>query len=371
MSERRRWRRATAAGLLTAASALVMATWPSAASADAPVRTAWWNTVSGGGQSAPAPTAADGGLHIAVAPGQVLAFGAVLYSMPVDATATLELKVASQGTPVLVACPTKTSSWKEGGNQPSDAAPAYDCSTRSYTGSVSADGATVTFLVDGGSETTPGELSLAIVPYMTHDAPAGVGTQLPVDATPPFVADIAKPDASSLTITSELPLGTGSGSGGGGGGTQPGNTPATSGGGTTSTSGGSAGGAQVPPTLVDAPPADTTTAVDGAAPQVAPPATSTAPGALAPAAAAVPKVDNTAHNIALALLVLVAMAVIASGNTTMQRQPRLIGGGRRSAGDSATATAVAPVVVAGYGAAAVRGLGRFARERTAPPRPLV
>src|SRR4051794_18953460 len=142
MSDRRRWRRMSAAGLLTVAGALVLATWPSPASADAPVRTAWWNTASGGGQSAPAPTAADGGLHIAVAPGQILAFGAVLYALPADATATLELKVSAEGTPVLQACPTKNASWKEGGNQPSDAAPAYDCSARSYTGSVSADGAT-------------------------------------------------------------------------------------------------------------------------------------------------------------------------------------------------------------------------------------
>src|SRR4051794_22367304 len=167
MRARRNWRRIASAGLLTAAGALVIATWPSPASADPAVRTAWWNTMSGGGQSAPSPTAPDGGLHVAVTPGQILAFGAVLYDLAPDATATLELKMSGQGTPVLVACPTKDTSWKTGGNQPSSDAPAYDCSARTFHGSVSSDGATVTFLVDGSAETTPGELSLAILPYLT------------------------------------------------------------------------------------------------------------------------------------------------------------------------------------------------------------
>src|SRR5207248_5328000 len=54
----------------------------------------------------------------------------------------------------------------------------------------------------GSAETTPGELSLAIVPYQTSDAPGGVGTQIPTDATPPFSTDVAKPDMSSMTVTS-------------------------------------------------------------------------------------------------------------------------------------------------------------------------
>src|SRR3954453_23692944 len=164
MTARRNWRRITSAGLLTAAAALVVATWPSAASADPAVRTAWWNTVSGGGQAAPSPTAPDGGLHVAVSPGQILAYGAVLYDLPQEATATLELKLSGQGTPVLVACPTKDNSWKAGGNQPSSNAPAYDCALHSYTGSVSSDGATGTFLIQGGAETPPAALSLAFGP---------------------------------------------------------------------------------------------------------------------------------------------------------------------------------------------------------------
>lgn len=354
--------------MLTAAGALVFATWPSAASADPAVRTAWWNTMSGGGQSAPAPTAPDGGLHIAVAPGQMLAFGAVLYDLPQDATATLELKVSGQGTPVLVACPTKGTSWKEGGNQPSDAAPAYDCSTRSFAGSLSSDGATETFLVDGSAETTPGELSLAILPVMTHNAPDPVGTELPADSTAPFSIDVAKPDVSSLTVTSAPSTTDLGGTSGAGTLPQPASNPATSGG-TTST-GGSSAGTQVPPTLTAGPPAETA-AVD-AAPQVASPAAPTGSGAIAPAAAGTPKVDNTAHNAALALLVLVAMAIVASGTTSMQRSPKLLGGaGRHGAGAAAAAATAAPVAMAMAMPLGVRGLGRFAKQRVSAPRPLV
>src|SRR3954470_11906660 len=362
MTARRRWRRIVSVSLLTTAGALVVATWPSAANADPAVRTAWWNTASGGGQSAPAPTAPDGGLHVAVAPGQILAFGAVLYDLAPDATATLELKLSGQGTPALVACPTKDTSWKAGGDQPSDAAPAYDCASRSFTGSVSSDGATVTFLVDGGAETTPGELSLAILPYMTHDAPAGVGTQLPVDATQPFSVDIAKPDVSSLTVTSlpTVPTDTSGGTT-----QQPVSDPATAGSGT-STAGGTSAGGQVPPTLTAGGPPPGTGTVD-AAPQVAAPTTPTTTGAVTPSAAGAPKLNNTAHNAALALLVLVAMAVISSGTTTMQRAPRLLGGAGRHAG----AAAAAAVPVAMMAPVGVRGLGRFAKQRSAAPRPLV
>jgi hypothetical protein len=359
------WRRVAGAGLLTAASALVIATWPTAAQADPAVRTGWWNTVSGGGQAAPQPTTADGGLHVAVAPGQILAYGAVLYDLAPTDTATLELKFSGQGTPVVVACPTKDSSWKEGGDQPASDAPAYDCSLHSYTGSVSADGTTITFLVDGSAETTPGELSLAIVPYTTHNAPDPVGTELPVDSTVPFSIDVAKPDVSSLTVTS---VPTTTDLGGSTGGPQPPtvSNPATSGG--TST-GGSSGGASVPNLSAGGPPPATSTgAVDNTPPVVAPSGQPQQPGGgMAPAAAGGPATDNTAHNAALVLLILVAMAVVASSTNSMQRSPRLLGGaGRHAAAAGATAAVAVAAMPLG-----VRGLGRFARDRSAPPRPLV
>jgi hypothetical protein len=363
----RTWRRVTGAGLLTAASALVIATWPTAAQADPAVRTGWWNTVSGGGQSAPQPTTPDGGMHVAVAPGQIVAYGAVLYDLAPTDTATLELKFAGQGTPVLVACPTKDSSWKEGGDQPASDAPAYDCSLHSYTGSVSADGTTVTFLVDGGAESTPGELSLAIVPYMTHDAPGGVGTELPVDSTTPFSIDIDKPDVSSFTVTSAPTTSDLGGSTGGGAQPPAVTNPSTTG---NASSSGATGSSQVPNLSAGGPPPATSTTTDNAAPVVAPTGQPQQPGGgMAPAASGAPATNNTAHNAALVLLVLVAMAVVGSTTTSMQRSPRLLGGAGRHAA-AAGAVAAVPVAVAAM-PLGVRGLGRFARDRSQPPRPLV
>src|SRR5436853_7398614 len=83
-----RVQRFTGGGLLLGASAFVAATWPTAAVADAPVQTGWWNTASGGGQAAPDPATPPGGLHVSAASGQVLAYGAVLYAVPQGATAT-------------------------------------------------------------------------------------------------------------------------------------------------------------------------------------------------------------------------------------------------------------------------------------------
>ncbi|HEU5033463.1 MAG TPA: hypothetical protein VFT62_01765, partial [Mycobacteriales bacterium] len=220
-------RRAGLAGLAAAAATVFALTGSAPAQADAPVQTGWWNALSGGGQAAPAPTTPAGGLHIAVAPGQVLAFGAVLYAMPADATATLELPITNvvmtdnvnttgetiggvvpvpSLSPALAlrACPTKTTAWKAGDDQPMAAAPGYDCSTRSVTGNLAADGKTVTFLLDGSLETTPGQLSVAIVPVLTNAIP-NLGTEAPVDTTQPFSLDVPKPGTDSLTLTGTSP----------------------------------------------------------------------------------------------------------------------------------------------------------------------
>jgi hypothetical protein len=121
------------------------ATWPGAAVADAPIQTGWWNAMSGGGEAAPAPTTPEGGLRVAVSPGEVLAYGAVQYLFPAGSGGTLELKVASAtGFPAInpnapstdpkypvMACPTKDA-WEAGDNQDIESAPAYDCSKRSF-----------------------------------------------------------------------------------------------------------------------------------------------------------------------------------------------------------------------------------------------
>src|SRR4051812_20254670 len=97
-----RTRRTISALMVLGASGFAAATWPTAASADPPVQTAWFNAMSGGGQAAPDPATPEGGLPVAFSSGQVLALSAVLYSPPAGATGTLEFKVSNlTATPVV------------------------------------------------------------------------------------------------------------------------------------------------------------------------------------------------------------------------------------------------------------------------------
>jgi hypothetical protein len=124
---------------------------------------------------------------------QVLAYGAVLYALPEGSTATLRLKIAGSatGTPQVAACPTIGTAWSAGDDQPSSSEPAYDCTTQHYAGTISADGATMTFQLKAQFEATPGLVSMAIVPDVSS-------TALPTGSSP-FSVDFAPPDASSLT----------------------------------------------------------------------------------------------------------------------------------------------------------------------------
>ena len=342
--------------------------------ADAPMQTAWWQAASAGGQAAPDPATPEGGLHVSVASGQVLAYGAVLYSVPEGSTATMEFKVANiTATPVvnptspsttpaadIVACPTKNA-WKAGDAQSMDTAPGYDC-THSVPGNLSADQTTLTFLVDSSVETVPGQLSLAIVPVVTDNIP-GAGTPAPVDVTQPFSLDTDKPDETSLTVTSSAAL--------------PPPPPAPASGGTTtgttagsssSTTTGSPGGSSsvsLPGSLSGS---ESTATDAGTSPVVAPSAAPGIPNA-APAAAANPATSDRAHNAALAMLLLIGLGLVAMSSGQMQRAPRLLGGAGRHAARAGEAAAVpVPVMpVMGYG---TRGLGRFAKARTEAARPL-
>jgi hypothetical protein len=374
MSVRPAVRVAVVAGFVATAG-VTAATWPGAAVADAPVQTAWFNAMSGGGQSAPSPTTPAGGLRVSAMPAQVLAFGTLQYLFPAGSGGTMELKVAqSVGLPAInpsaqdtapvipiVACPTK-GTWKAGDDQPTDSAPEWDCTIRQFVGSFSADGKTVTFLVDDGGQETPGVLSLAIVPVLTNAAPA-VGTPLPVDTTSPFAIDFAKPEATSLTVTAPFgpPPDDGTGTGSGVGvGTGTGTDGTTSGGST----GTDAGSGQPVPTvpLGELPGAGVATAD----PPVIAPQTPVATGAGTPVAAVAPTKD-TAHNVALALLLLLGLLVVATSSGQLQRSPKLLGGAARHAEQTGAAAAVVPV--AAY--SAPRGLGRFSKPRNGPPRPLI
>ena len=368
-----------AAAVLLGATGLAAATWPASAVADAPVQTAWYNAMSGGSQSAPDPQTPPGGMHVAVSSSQVLAFGAVQYALAAGSTATIELKVSNlTATPVVnptspttnpaanvVACPI-TGTWKAGDNQPMDAAPKYDC-THSLFGSLSADQKTLTFLADSSMETVPGQLSLAIAPVVTDEIP-GAGTPAPADTTQPFSLDIDKPDATSLTVTSTAVAPPPPSAPKGGGTSASGSTDS----GTATANDSSAGGSSsvsLPGAMTGS--AGTSSTTDtGSTPVVAP--TNATPNA-APAAAALPAKNDRAHNAALAMLLLIGLGIVAMSSGQMQRAPKLIGGAGRHAalagGAGAAAAAPAPAVpMTPYGN---RGLGRFAKARTEPARPLM
>ena len=185
-SNRRRWitRVAVAA---TSASIGLVATGAvfSPASADAPVKVAWWNFAAGGGQAAPAPDTADGGLRVGVSSQQPLAFGAVQYNLPKDGSATLELAItaitSNANAPTLnaiVACPTKDNNWKAGGDQDAAGAPGFDCDSFHFVGHLSADQSTMTFQVDGSADISDGP-AINVPPATSTDPGTG---QTPVVA---------------------------------------------------------------------------------------------------------------------------------------------------------------------------------------------
>jgi hypothetical protein len=210
---RRRHRRISIALGCLGAGLLVVGALTPTADAAAPQRVGWWNAASASGgptgaAAAPSPTTPAGGLRVATGPAtpagpllpsqvpqnaQIVAYGAVLYALPEGSSAALKLTIAGspQGTPQVVACPTATTSWAAGDNQPASSEPAYDCASQHFAGTVSADARTITFQVKAQFETAPGVLSLAIVPDTTS-------TALPTGGAP-FAVDFAPPDAGSFT----------------------------------------------------------------------------------------------------------------------------------------------------------------------------
>jgi hypothetical protein len=179
-------RRPLAAALLVAVGLLGLAP---AAHAQSAARTGWWNTATVSGTALPSTTAPDE-LHLAQGPAGQLAFAAVSYAGLSYASAELVLHVAAGsqvGTPHVVACPTRDDTWKAGGDQPIDAAPAYDCAGRSASAVVGADkaGTTLTFLLDPTLQLAPGTTSLAVVPAL---------------GSAPFSLDLTAPNARSLSV---------------------------------------------------------------------------------------------------------------------------------------------------------------------------
>ncbi|MBV9097744.1 MAG: hypothetical protein JO079_06780 [Frankiaceae bacterium] len=375
----RRWVLRTAfAATATTLGLVASGTVLTPASADPPSKVAWWT--QGGGKGAPAPDVKPGGLRVAVGPqAGIVSYGAVEYAIPKDGSGTLELAI-TQSTPTppqppaggvtlaplgnVQACPTKGDSWKSGDNQDIATAPAYDCSTYHFAGAPSADGKTMTFLIDGSADQTPGTMSLAIVPVQTT-ALYTAGTDAPTDSTPPFFVDFDKPAETSLQLdtSSVVPPTTtytpppSSGGSSGGGGTTP--TTTNTGGGTTVPS--------VPLSGTGTVATDTTT---GQTPVVAGQQQQQTQNYAAPVANSTPAgLSQNRRDLLLVLLMLMLFGILYTQNMAA-RPPRALAGPR--AGEA---------VAAGAGAAAVpaamaqfmpsRGLGRFAKPRSGQARPLI
>jgi hypothetical protein len=331
-----------------------------AAAAAEPEQTGWWNRLSAGGVVLPQPMAQEGDLRVASSPSGPSAYAAVLYSAPGASSATLVLEVRSrQGTAEVVVCPTETTDWPEGGNQPYDKAPAFDCDLGQAFGSPSEDGKTLSFMLDTSTQTEPGVWSLALAPSP--------------DSDDVFLLDIVAPGPESFQAGApEVSSDTG-------GSVDPGTTTTDS-----TTSGGGGPGEAFLPGGFETPPAfDLGTAQ---APLVAGGADAALPEA---AAAPAPAVATNAAPAATPLLVatpagvvedlgaggrLLALLVLAAGSAAVgyaagqQRPgPRLIGGRSRLG-----APALATAVPAGEPSAEERprGIGRFAKAREEAPRRL-
>jgi hypothetical protein len=232
----------------------------------------------------PAPTTPPGDLHVAAGAGQALAFAAVLYPLPAGSTATLTFAIDSQqGAAAVQACPTTTTTWKAGADQPADSAPHYNCGAVHYQGVVNDQGTTVTFTFAAVTEATPDLLSLAIVPA------AGAV---------PFSVDLAKPGPRSLTVISSPPSASPSSAR-----SAPPSSSTKPAGASTQAAGKPLGVPQPPADLP--PPASDTTNSPGSAPQVAP----SAPAAPPTSAVAA---RGTAGNRATVGSVLGALAMVAA-----------------------------------------------------------
>jgi hypothetical protein len=208
------------------------------------------------------------------------------------------------------------------------AAPVYDCSRLAVPGFVSANGDTVTFLLDDTQQLSGG-YSLAIVPFA---------------AAAPFQVDLVKPGPQSLTLTVlESPPSV----------VVPSPTDGA-------TAPAPVGGAASPlPVPADAP--SSSQPVVAAPPRVAPPAAPTPEPVEVAAVTAHGLISNRDRYLAGSLL-----ALFAGGFTWLlqQRSPplRLLGGVARTSRST-------PDPLAAEGS--MRGIGRFIAVRSAPARRLL
>lgn len=383
---------------LAAAAALVGAPAAAWAASGATVQSGWWNEAAVGPLAAPATTPSDQ-LQVSNGFSGPLAFAAVRVSAPsatpagwaVTLTLTVPPGAATVGTPAVSACPT-TGRWKPGADQKPSSAPGYSCRSGHQADGAAGNGVEKwTFPLSWGSG---GTVSVALVPTPGTTSPFSVAYTAPTPASVTFGPEPAAtaPVSSTPSNSPYPPGGSGSGSGsspGAGSGlgspvasgqpvSAPGapGTPAPAGafsaGATGPTS--SPGGTGAPPSFGAVP-----AGAGGGAPgsqAAANPAGGSAGGAVAAPLAAAPGGgsapgaggDRAGRLMAFCLLVVTGL-VLFFLSAQPDRAPRLLGPlTSRVRALTGTVSAAEPAPAAAGGP--VRGVGRFARERNAPPRRL-
>lgn len=350
------------------------------AGAVTPARTAWWNEAPLGLVLAATPPQPDE-LLVAEGAGRPDAVAAVDYSVAgtpgaghdalgVSATLTVSLDTSSSvGTPAVLACPVVPSDagWPAGGDQ-RGAPPSSDCSSgRAVAGQVSSDGASVTFPLTPAQQLAghPGVFNLVLAPA----------------SQTPFQAVFRPPGNASFTVNPPpqpgpaAPASSAGAPASGGAGAPPG-TPA----GGAPGPGGAAPMGAPPPSLASG---DLGSVTALPAPAAVGPGAASAPAGPVPGAPARPSPSAAASRppaapgrpgglfggrrgqlVGVWILVDVGVVLFLFGSD-LERAPRLLGSvAARRAGP----VPAAPAALEGQ--AEVRGIGRFARPRTAPPRRL-
>lgn len=342
-----------------------------------PQRSAWWNEAPLGLVVSPAPVAANQ-LAVGQETGTTTAVAALLYPLtstqvpdPGSVAATLTVPYVSQssvGTPAVDACPIARPSWGPGGDQRSSP-PAFDCSgTKAVSGQLTSDSSAMVFKLGPAQldQHAPG-FDIALVP--TGSIPFQAVFNIPgadgFVVQPPVTAPVSSSGAAGAPTATA-----GSGAGAATGGTAASAPPA--GNPSPDLSSGSSFSGEAAPTAPPGGAASTPAAGAGGQGTGRPgPAVASAPAAHLGTGSSGPGLLHGRRLQLLGVWLLVdAGLVLYLFGSEQERAPRLLGSvaARRARAAPAEPAAGAATDEAAQGE--VRGIGRFARARTAPPRRL-
>ena len=367
---RRRVAGLAAAGLGALGGVAVLA---APVTASSPQRSAWWNEAPLGLVVSPAP-AQSGQLEVGQETGSTSAVAALWYSVtstqvpdPASAAATLSVPYVSQssvGTPSVDACPISStaSGWKAGGNQGGGTAPAYDCSgSKGAAGQLASDGSTLIFKLNAAQlDGQNMAFDIALVPtggtpfQAVFDVPGPNGFVVQPPTTAPVSANAAAAAGSSGAAQPQATAGSGAGAAGGGTAAPP---PPVGSSGPALAGSPSLSAPSVPPTAAGAPGASANRVAAGRpTAQSARPAPSRSGGLF----------GGRRQQVLGLWIMLDTAAVLFLFASGKERAPRLLG----SMAARRERPGPAPEEAADESDGEVRGIGRFARPRSTPPRAL-